>query len=67
MAELGLDQRGLPLVIFPDGTHLSKPSLLELAEKAGLQTEPARDSYDLIVVGAGPAGLAAAVSPLQKV
>jgi thioredoxin reductase (NADPH) len=51
----------LPVVFFPDGTTLIEPSLTELAEKAGLQTHASKPFYDLIVVGAGPAGLAAAV------
>jgi thioredoxin reductase (NADPH) len=52
---------GLPVVFFPEGSVLVEPSLTELAEKAGLRTHATQPFYDLIVVGAGPAGLAAAV------
>ncbi len=48
----------LPVVMFPDGTHLSAPSNIELAEKAGLQTQPKNPFYDVVVIGGGPAGLA---------
>jgi thioredoxin reductase (NADPH) len=51
----------LPMVFFPDGTILVQPSPRELAEKVGLQTRARQPFYDLIVVGGGPAGLAAAV------
>ena len=51
----------LPVVFFPDGSLLIEPSLTEVAEKAGLRTRAAEPFYDLIVVGAGPTGLAAAV------
>jgi thioredoxin reductase (NADPH) len=51
----------LPVVFFPDGNTLIQPSITEVAEQAGLHTEAAEPFYDLIVVGAGPAGLAAAV------
>ena len=51
----------LPVVFFPDGSLLVEPSLTEVAEKLGLQTQATKPFYDLIVVGAGPAGLAAAV------
>jgi len=51
----------LPVVFFPDGSFLIEPSLTEVAEKAGLRTRAAEPFYDLIVVGAGPTGLAAAV------
>jgi thioredoxin reductase (NADPH) len=56
----GADYR-LPVIFFPDGTTLIEPSLTELAEKAGLHTHASKPFYDLIVIGAGPAGLAAAV------
>jgi thioredoxin reductase (NADPH) len=51
----------LPVLFFPDGSVLIEPSLTEVAEKAGLRTQATEPFYDLIVVGAGPAGLAAAV------
>jgi thioredoxin reductase (NADPH) len=51
----------LPVVLFADGSHLVAPTRLDLAQKAGLRTEAGQPFYDLIVVGAGPAGLAAAV------
>lgn len=51
----------LPSLLFPDGTTLKKPEIREIAEKAGLQTIASGDLYDLIIIGAGPAGLAAAV------
>ncbi|MEW5989132.1 MAG: FAD-dependent oxidoreductase, partial [Chloroflexota bacterium] len=51
----------LPVVFFPDGTVLAQPDNRQLAEKIGLATRAAHPFYDLIIVGAGPAGLAAAV------
>lgn len=51
----------LPVVLFPDGSHLIEPSNLELAERIGLQTHAEKPYYDLVIVGSGPAGLAAAV------
>ena len=54
-------KRRLPVVFFPDGTTLVEPDLRTLAEKAGLRTQATQPFYDLIVVGAGPAGLGAAV------
>ncbi len=51
----------LPVVVFPDGSALADPDQQELAKKAGLQTAAARPFYDLIIIGAGPAGLGAAV------
>jgi thioredoxin reductase (NADPH) len=51
----------LPVVFFPDGAYLVQPGLRELAEKVGMQTRAANPFYDLAIIGAGPAGLAAAV------
>jgi thioredoxin reductase (NADPH) len=49
----------LPVVLFPDGSSLLQPDRRTLAGKVGLHTEAAAAFYDLIVIGAGPAGLAA--------
>lgn len=51
----------LPVIFFPDGTTLLDPSIQDVGEKLGLQTKAEKPFYDLIIVGAGPAGLAAAV------
>lgn len=50
-----------PVVFFPDGEALLAPTTRELAERIGLQTSARQPFYDLIVVGGGPSGLAAAV------
>jgi thioredoxin reductase (NADPH) len=51
----------LPLVLFPDGSVLKAPDADLLAERVGLKLQASQAFYDLVVVGAGPAGLAAAV------
>ena len=51
----------LPILIFPDGTHLVAPSSAEMAAKIGMHTQASQQLYDVIVIGAGPAGLATAV------
>ncbi len=52
----------LPVVLFPDGTSLVQPDINELASKLpGMRTQSVEDHYDVVVAGAGPAGLAAAV------
>jgi len=53
--------RRLPVVFFPDGSTLIQPDFRILAEKVGLQTQATQPYYDLIIIGAGPAGLGAAV------
>jgi len=52
---------GLPLVLIPDGDTLRSPSALELANALGLRTSARQPLYEVCIVGAGPAGLAAAV------
>ena len=61
LAAVGSHPAVLPIVIFPDGTGLEKPDTGHVAEKLGLVTVPSRSFYDVIVVGAGPAGLACAL------
>lgn len=60
-ALLGNDAGCLPVVVFPDGSRLVQPSPLQVAEKIGMRTRAERPFYDLVIVGGGPAGLAAAV------
>ena len=55
------DRARLPVVFFPDGDTLVDPDLRSLAEKVGLRAPAAQPFYDLIIIGAGPAGLGAAV------
>jgi thioredoxin reductase (NADPH) len=61
LADRQLDPAHLPVILFADGTSLVDPELDELASRVGLSIQAAQDFYDLVVVGAGPAGLAAAV------
>jgi thioredoxin reductase (NADPH) len=51
----------LPVVICPDGKAISRPEKLELAQHLGIQVAAKQELYDVVVIGAGPAGLAAAV------
>src|SRR6266699_2821596 len=55
------DSLKLPAAIFLDNTGLSDPSTAELAAKLGLRTSATTSFYDLLIVGGGPAGLAAGV------
>jgi thioredoxin reductase (NADPH) len=57
----GVADDGLPVALLEDGTVLERPTVLELAERLGVTAQPASDHYDLVIVGGGPAGLAAAV------
>lgn len=53
--------KDLPAVILEDGTAMANPSVTELAESLGMQVRAASEMYDVAIIGAGPAGLAAAV------
>ncbi|GIH14562.1 FAD-dependent oxidoreductase [Rugosimonospora africana] len=57
----GLTPDDVPVVVLPDGKPLVAPSEAELAAQVGLTTTPTSDFYDLVVIGAGPAGLGASV------
>jgi thioredoxin reductase (NADPH) len=61
LAVAGVEDSGLPLALLEDGTVLERPTILELAERLGVAARPAAEHYDLVIVGGGPAGLAAAV------
>lgn len=61
LKEKGIDDAKLPVVLFGDGTALVQPSTTELANKVGISTQAQQQFYDVVVVGAGPAGLAAGV------
>jgi thioredoxin reductase (NADPH) len=61
LKERGIDDAKLPVVIFGDGTALIQPTSSDLATKLGMPRQAQQKSYDIVIVGAGPAGLAAGV------
>jgi thioredoxin reductase (NADPH) len=66
LEEAGEDGTRLPVVVFRRGMVLVDPSYAELAAALGLQTHPAAGGCDVMIVGAGPAGLAAAVNAASE-
>ena len=58
---VGEELARLPVVFFPDGSHLVAPETRELADKVGLRTRASQPFYDLVIIGGGPSGLAGAV------
>jgi len=61
LKERSLDPEVLPVVLFADGSSLVDPEQEALAARVGLSVQATQDFYDMAVIGAGPAGLAAAV------
>ena len=61
LAVAGVPDERLPVALLEDGSVLERPTVLELAERLGVVSQPIADHYDLVIVGGGPAGLAAAV------
>lgn len=61
IGRFGIDERRLPAVIRHDGSVQHDPSFADIAASHGIHTRPSPDVYDLAIVGAGPAGLGAAV------
>ena len=61
VAALGGNPATLPVVLFQDGAVLENPDWAQVAGKLGLATTPSRSFYDVVIIGAGPAGLACAL------
>ncbi|MEO0468454.1 MAG: FAD-dependent oxidoreductase, partial [Bacteroidota bacterium] len=57
----GIDHKELPAVFFADGSFLKNPPLQAVGDKAGMKSQASQTMYDVAIIGAGPAGLAAAV------
>jgi thioredoxin reductase (NADPH) len=61
LEQMHLADETRPVVIFPDGSYLLNPREIQIAEKINLKTHADKPFYDLIIIGSGPAGLAAGV------
>jgi thioredoxin reductase (NADPH) len=61
MRDFGVNTRRLPAIILHDGSVLHDPTFAEVAGAHGIHTQPSSEAYDLVILGAGPAGLTAAV------
>jgi thioredoxin reductase (NADPH) len=61
MRSANADFNQLPLIILKDGTLLMNPTVEDLAKQVGLKQQASHEMYDVVIIGAGPAGLAASV------
>jgi len=61
LVSTSLEFDALPLVVLKDGSWLSDPSLPDLAKHIGLKQTASEKMYDVLIIGGGPAGLAASV------
>ncbi len=61
LVSANISRTGLPLVVMKDGSFINDPSLPDLAARVGLQQAATKEMYDVLIIGAGPAGLAASV------
>ncbi len=55
------EAKDLPVMFFEDGTMISNPSIIDVANRIGLNPDVKNEIFDVVVIGAGPAGLAASV------
>ena len=56
-----VETKDLPVIFFEDGTMISSPRIIDVAKRIGLNPDVRNEIYDVVVIGAGPAGLAASV------
>ena len=61
LVSTNMNRDNLPLVILKDGTWINDPSLPDLAQRIGLKQTASHKMYDVLIIGGGPAGLAASV------
>lgn len=61
LSEFGIKHKTLPAIFFEDGEYLTEPTPIQIANKLGRNPTASEDIYDVAIIGAGPAGLAAAV------
>jgi len=61
LASKGYEASQLPVVVFEDGSTLANPTPADIGTKLGITQQASQDMYDVVVMGAGPSGLAAAV------
>ncbi len=61
LASAHASRSGLPLVVFKDGSFMNDPEVSDLAAAVGLKQKASKEMYDVLIIGAGPAGLAASV------